>query len=162
MKHHRHKSTSAAPVIEITAKEFHRHSKNQFWYIGIGLLLLALLYLTFSTRDYLMSAVVVAVGIAIFRLHNLTPGSKKVRLTTNGIQWGERFFGYHQLRSFWLANADDKVTVYLERLNFATPISFVVPVTRAESVIDYLTSYLPWHSHRFEPLSERLSRLLRI
>lgn len=162
MKRHRAKAAKKTAIIEITAKEFRQHTKNQFWYIGVSLMLLAFIYLTIVSQDYLMTAVVVAVGIAIFRLHNLRPGTKRVRLATSGVHWGDRFFAYHQLRAFWLATTGGQITIYLERLNLAAPISFVVPTYQAEPVIDYLTHHLPWHSHRYEPLSERLSRLLKL
>lgn len=150
------------PSLEFTAKDWHHHPKNQFWYLGMGLLLVALLVVALVFGEYLLSAVVVAVGVAIFRLGNVTPTAQTVKLSARGVQWGNKFFGYHQLRAFWAAEQADRVTLYLERLNLAPAISFVIPRHQAEGALSFLSHQLPYHHHRGEPLADRLSRLLKI
>ncbi len=155
---HKNKTKS----LEFKAKDWHHHQKNQFWYLGIGLLLVGLVVLALAFGEYLLSVVVLAAGVAIFRLGNLTPGARTIKLTSRGIYWGDRFFGYHQIRAFWIAEQAGKVTLYLERLNLAPAISFVIPSNEAEHALAYLGSQLPYHSHRGEPLGDRLSRFLKI
>lgn len=162
MRHQPKKAQGRHNALEFTAKDFHHHPKNQFWYVGMGLLLAALLVLALTFGEYLLALVVVAAGVAIFRLGELAPGAKTIKLTSKGVTWGERFYGYHQLRAFWVAEQADRTTLYLERLNLAPTISFVIPSHSAEPALAFLSSQLPYHSHKGEPLGDRVSRLLRL
>ena len=151
-----------APNIEITAKDWHEHSRNNFWYVGIGLLVLAGGYLAYSLHDYVAAAVALAAGLAIYRVAHLKPGNRKIRLTGHGVDWGGQFFAYHHLRGFWLSGVDGRATVYLERLNLNATISFIVGPSEGERVAKFLSRHLPWHEHKSEPFGDRLGRLLRI
>jgi len=148
--------------IELTAQDFYQHHRNHFWYVGVGLLILVAAYVTIVIHDYLLLAAVLACGMAVFRLANLKPQTRSIKLTNNGVYWGERFFGYHQLRAFWVAQVQGRVTVYLERLNLNAPISFVASREEAEKVVTHLAQHLPWHDHRSEPISEKLGRFLQL
>jgi len=149
-------------AIKLEAKEFHHYEKNSFWYLGIGLLLVAIFIPSLRQGDYLFSLVIIALGIAIFRLSLLKPGHKKVEISSRGLYWGDQFYAYHQLKAFWLAETNGQANLYLERLNFAPTIHLIVPESKAEEIVGFLLDYLPFHNHRQEPLSDRLSRLLRI
>lgn len=159
MKKHPTKSESS---LEFHAKDFYHQPKNSFWYLGVAILLAALLVLALSSREYLLSAVIVAAGVAIFRLGNLQPGARQIKLTKRGLYWGDRFFGYHQLRSFWFAKRAGQVTLYLERLNLAPVLSFVIPENQLEKAALFLSHQLPHHHHKGEPFGDRFSRLLGI
>src|SRR3989344_8583337 len=98
VKHHLKKVAEKEPSISFESQEFPHHAKNELWYIGIGLLLLVGLFASISIKNYLFALVVVAAGIAIFRLTHLRPGSKMVEITPRGIAWGDEFWGYHQLK----------------------------------------------------------------
>ncbi|HSX41759.1 MAG TPA: hypothetical protein VLE93_00215 [Candidatus Saccharimonadales bacterium] len=157
-----HQPKHAKVSLEFTAKDWHHHPKNQFWYLGMGLMLAGFLVLALVFGQYLLAVVIVAVGVAIIRIGNLTPGARTIKLTTKGVTWGDRFFGYHQLRAFWVAEQADKTTLYLERLNLSPAISFVIPNHSAPQALAFLGSQLPYHSHKGEPLGDRLSRLLHL
>src|SRR3989338_3008109 len=106
------KPTEKEPRISFETPEFPHHTKNELWYIGIGILLLVGLFASISTKNYLFALVVVAAGIAIFRLAHLKPGSRKVEITPRGVMWGDQFWGYHQLKNFWISEASGAVTIY--------------------------------------------------
>jgi len=148
--------------LSFTVREFAHYPKSQLWYVGIGVMIAAFLLAALFYRDYLMVALVVAVAIALFRLSNLAPNSRQIRLTERGIYWGEQFLAYHQLKSFWIADQGGQTTVYLERPNFASTIHFFVPEDKLGPVSRQLEAGLPYHDHRGEPLSDRLARLLRL
>ncbi len=148
--------------INFLSKDFPHHPKNELWYIGISLLLLVGLLASISLKNYLFAVVVVAAGSAIFRLAHLQPGSRKVKITPRGIGWGEAFWGYHQLKNFWVAEANDEITVYLEQPNLKPVLHFAVPDHQVESVLVALSLELPFHAHKDEPIPDRFARLLRI
>ncbi len=160
MPHRRPKVT--VKTLEFQAKDWQQHPKNSFWYLGMGILLVGLLVAAITFGQYLLALVVVAAAVAIFRLHDLSPPSRKVKLTKKGLTWGDRFFGYHQLRAFWLAQQGGRATLYLERLNLAPAISVVIPAQSVEPTAAFLSEFLPYHTHRSEPLSDRLSHLLKL
>jgi len=120
------KKTESSSHISFSTKEFVQHERNQFWYVGIGLLLVAVIYLAIIYKNYFFAAALMAAGIAIFRLAHLEPQSREVRLTDKGVHWGKDFFGYHKLRSFYLARAGEHSLIYFERLNFSPAISFPI------------------------------------
>jgi hypothetical protein len=153
---------SSKKILEFKAKDFHDHPKNQFWYLGMSLMLFGFFYLALRYGQYLLSGVVVAVAIAVFRLANLQPSTREIKFNGKGITWGDRFFGYHQLRAFWLTIQDKRTTLYLERLNAAPQISVVIPASATVETATFLEQYLPHHDHRGEPLSDRFNRLLRL
>ena len=161
-KHQLQKTVTKEPKIAFDSNEFPHHIKNELWYIGIGLLLLVGVLASISTRNYLFALVIVAGGLAIFRLAPLRPKTRKIEITPRGIGWGEQFWGYHQLKSFWAAEVNGTVTVYLERLNLASLIHFDVPDDRVDDVLVVLSLELPFHAHKNEPVPDRLARLLRI
>jgi len=148
--------------ISFESREFPHHAKNELWYIGIGLLLLVGVYVSISAKNYLFALVVLAAGLAIFRLTHLKPGSRKVEITPRGVGWGEGFWGYHQLKNFWIGEVKEVVTVYIERPNSAPMIHFEVPDNKVEEVLTLLALELPFHAHKDEPMPDRLARLLRI
>lgn len=148
--------------ISFESQEFPHHSKNELWYIGIGLLLLVGLLASISAKNYLFALVVVAAGIAIFRLAHLRPGSRRIDITPEGITWGDTFWGYHQLKNFWISEASGELTVYLERPNLKPVLHFTVPEHQAEPVLLALSLELPFHAHKDEPVSDRFARFLRI
>ena len=148
--------------ISFESQEFPHHAKNELWYIGIGLLLLVGLFASISVKNYLFALVVVTAGIAIFRLAHLKPGSRKIDITPEGITWGDQFWGYHQLKNFWISEASGELTVYLERPNLKPVLHFTVPEHHVESVLLALSLELPFHAHKDEPIPDRFARLLRI
>lgn len=150
------------PTITFESPEFPHHSKNELWYLGICLLLLVGLIISINAKNYLLSSVVVAAGIAIFRLAHLRPNFKKIEITQRGVGFGETFFSYHQLKNFWIAESNDVITVYLERPNLSPIIHFVVPDNKVESTLLALSLELPFHAHKNEPIPDRFARLLRI
>jgi len=161
-RHPSNPPVSKESVISFESLEFPHHSKNELWYIGIVLLVVVGLITTLRLGDYLLSAVVVAAGLAVFRIAGLRPGSRAINLSARGLGWGSQFFGFHQLKAFWVSEHNGQLTVYLERPNLAPVLHFAVPDERVETVLTVLSLELPFHPHRGEPASDRFNRLLRI
>jgi len=142
--------------------EFFHHTKNELWYLGIALLLAAGFIGALSVGNYLFALVVVAAGLAIFRLTNLRPNKRRVEVKKNGIYWGDEFYGYHQIKAFYLAEHQGQTVVYFERLNLSPVLHFTVPDNQAEQVLDTLADYLPFHHHKDEPVGDKLGKWLKI
>lgn len=165
VKHHATTKTRPATKksdLVFEGPEFVHYAKDHLWYIGIGLLLVGFLFLTLRYRDYISTLVVLAVAVAVFRLANLKPKSRTVRVGERGVAWGDQVLPYHQLKAFWLSESDGHTVVYLERLNFAPTIQFTLPEGKIRTALEMLSTELPYHEHRGEPLSDRLGRLLRL
>jgi len=149
-------------LVEFSSKEFIDHETNELWYVGVGLLLVTTVYLSIKYQNYTLSAVIIAAGIAIFRLARVKPKHKEVKITSQGVFWGGDFFAYHKLRCFWVAASGSQTMVYLERLNLSPVISLDVPENKVEDIVTTLTKYLPHHSHKNEPFIDKFSRFFRI
>jgi len=156
------KPVEVEPIISFETTEFAHHSKNELWYIGIGLILLVGVLLTLRLGNYLLTAVVLAAGLAIFRIARERPGSHKVTLTPAGVEREGKTLGFHEFKAFWASENSGQLTVYLERVNLMPIVHFVVPDELAESVLTVLALELPFHYHKTEPFTDRINRLLRI
>lgn len=152
----------SAVLLEFSAKEFPHYPKNQLWYLGVGLLLFSVLTLALREGNYSLALVMVALGLAIFRLADLHPQTKAVRLTVRGVYWGDRFFPYHRLRSFWITEVAGLANLYIDQLNLSPTIHLIIPGNQTEQAGLILGSFLPWHDHKVEPLADRLNRWLRL
>jgi hypothetical protein len=159
--HDKSRSKKVEPALELTVQEFHHHPKDQYWYIGVGLLLAAVAFGLAWSHNYLLAVVAVALGLAVFRLANIHPESRAVRISDRGIYWGSKFLGFHQFKGFWLAETGETIAFYLERPNFAPLVSFVVPDSQAGTIFEALVEHLPHHHHKGEPLADQASRLFR-
>ena len=163
MKHASPKNTgSKEPKIEVTSHDFIKHDRNQFWYIGIGLLILGSIYLAVYLKDYLSAVVALVVGITVFRLAQVEPTAKKFSITEQGIYWGNEFLAYHQLRAFWLNNVDGKTFIYIERASLHGLITLTTSQQDAEKIVKQLSEYLPLHDHRGEPLPDKIARFFKL
>ena len=157
-----HKAEPKTFEIAFDSPEFPHHTKNELWYIGIGLLLLAGFILALRSGNYLLSLVDVAAGLAVLRIARETPAPREIEIGPRGVRWGDKLIGYHQLKSFWVTENDRQLTVYLEQPNFAPVIHFVVPDDKVELTLTALSFELPFHYHKTEPFSDQVNRLLRI
>ncbi|OGD61360.1 hypothetical protein A3A71_00595 [Candidatus Berkelbacteria bacterium RIFCSPLOWO2_01_FULL_50_28] len=165
VKHHEEKKAASSTKrtdLVFEGPEFVHYAKDHLWYIGIVLLAAGFFFLALKYQDYLTALVVLAATVAIFRLANLKPKSRTVRVGERGVTWGDQVLPYHQLKAFWLSENDGHAVVYLERLNFAPTIQFTLPEGKGRTVLEVLSAELPYHEHRGEPLSDRLGRLLRL
>lgn len=155
------KEREAGPNLTFAAKDFPHHPKNNFWYIGIGILLSVAMVLLLRAGEYLLVGVVVALALAVFQLGRLEPKQRQARFNGRGFYWGDEFYPYHKLRAFWVAETPTGANVYIERLNFSPTVHIVIPINRLEELVAFLAQQLPWHAHRNEPLGDRLGRILR-
>lgn len=151
-----------ASEVVVTAQDFPHRPKNNFWFVGVVTLSVAGGYVAIMAKDYLMLAVVIAAAIALLRVAGFAPSTRTIRLNDRGITWGEKFYGYHQLKAFWVVPHDDSVSVHLERPNANLSISFVIGVGEVDEVLTVLDRHLPHHQHRSEPIGERFARLIRL
>lgn len=156
------RSTHSSPVLEVTARDFHHYDKNHFWYLGIGVLLLAVLVGAIQARNYTLAVLAPVIGLAVFRLAGLHPKSQTARFSQRGIEWGGQIIPYHQFRSFWLAQTTAGITLYLERLNYQPVMNLLLSETDAAQAADLLFDHLPWHAHKTESVPDRLARWLRL
>ncbi len=166
MKHHPAKKVTSSrhqpkDELSFSAKDFPHHAKNHLWYIGIGILLLALLILLYQTSQYQLMILTLAGALAVFRLAAIEPRSHQVKVNDRGVYWGDQLYPYFQLKSFWVAGVENNPTIYIERLNLAPALHFIVPESKLVDLVTTLAENLPFHAHKNEPLGDKLNRLMR-
>lgn len=144
------------------APEFVYHNKNHLWYLGVAALMLAFLVVAIQAKDYMVAAVILAAGVAIYRVSGIKPSNKKVEVSSKGIYWGDKFISYHQVKYFWASDVRGESHIYLDQVNLRPTINFIVPSAKIERVLNTLVKHIPYHHQRNEPLSDRLGRLLRL
>lgn len=151
---------SSGKHLVIESAELPNRPKNSLWYLGVGVLLLGFLVITFYSRDYLLMAVVIAAGVAMFRLANLHSEAKKVTFSDAGVNWGDKSLPYHHFKAFWLGFHDGRYSLYLDQTNFRPTLSLIVAEKDLEPLAEILGDHLPFHAHKNVPLPDRFSHLL--
>ncbi len=151
---------SSGKHLLIESAELPNRPKNSLWYLGVGILLLGFLIVTFYSRDYLLMAVVVAAGVAVFRLANQHSETKKVAFSDAGVDWGGKSLPYHHFKAFWLGFHDGQYNLYLDQTNWRPNLSLMIAEKDIEPLAEILGAHLPFHAHKNVPLPDRFSRLL--
>lgn len=88
--------------------------------------------------------------------------SLNVKVMANGVKWGNRFYAYPQLKSFWILNEENSRHLHLT-LKKGTPrhISIVVPDDMDMTTLrEVLLVHMPEEEDREESFSEQLIRNL--
>ena len=151
---------SSSKHVTIESAELPNRPKNSLWYLGVGVLLLGFLIVTFYSRDYLLMAVVIAAGVAVFRLANLHPGVKKVTFSDDSVDWGGKVLPYHHFKSFWVGFQNGRYSLYLDQTNLRPVLSLLIEEKDLEPLAEILGAHLPFHAHKNVPLPDRFSHLL--
>lgn len=149
-------------VIVWSSPEFEHHSKNHFWFIGIGVLVIAFFIAAARYGEYLLGLVAIAFGLAAGKLAQDKPSHHDIKVSRDGVDWGKKKIALTDIKSFWLSAKDEEITLYLELASNEPILQFHLPEEKAEAVTDLLAEYLPFHDHRDEPILDKFNRWLRI
>lgn len=145
------------------ADEFQSHERGLWWHvIVLGLAVLAIIYAIYI-RNWIFIGLIVMVVVALYVIGNVAPRKFIHTITDKGVEVGDKFYNYDELKSFWLVSEEKAATV----LNIITAQKYTLLLTlqleksNVEQIRKILSEYLPEESDRGEDRVDKIGRFLK-
>ena len=155
---------SVAPLPEDvawTAAEFAEHQKGLGWY-GV-LALIAILLATgyyLVTKDYFFTGVIILAALMFGVYAARKPRTQQYHLSPNGVQVGEKTYGYQNFKNFSVAEDGSIASViFMPLARFAPPLTIYVSQDVEDHVLSYLSLFLPFEQHHTDAIDSLLRRI---
>ena len=114
---------SETDVISWEVPEYHSEEKTKLWYAIYSLIVIALLVYAIFTQDFIFAIIIIFAAVLIVIFDSSHPGMLEVILSDRGIKVGKEFYGYDQIKDFFIIYEPDQrvKNLYLEFKRFARP-----------------------------------------
>lgn len=154
---------SDRPILVWEAKEFTEYDRNKRWYLIVGIIG-ALLTVAMLVAQWWLPAVVFALATFVVIRHADDPArTMTYAITKLGLQIGDNFRPYNELKSYWIIYKPPIKTLYVQSTNRFKPL---LKMDLAEidplAVKNALKDYLPEETKREEDFIEKFSRFIRL
>lgn len=154
---------SEKPILVWEAKEFAQYDRNSHWYViaGLvgGLFVVACLFL----HQWLAAVVFVLATFVVMRHADDEPRTLTYSINKLGVQVGEKFLPYNELKSFWVIYNPPVRTLTLQSTSRMKPL---VKIDLAEvdplTVREAFRPYLPEQTKQTEDFIDKFSRFIRL
>lgn len=151
---------SLSPV-SWTASEYVAHQKSMGWYMLSGLALVVAIAVVYLLTKDLVAAIVVALAGVIFGVFSARPPRVlNYSITDTGVQMGQRFYPYHEFKSFAVSEEGTLPSVLLLPLKrFLPPITVFYDPKEEDAIINALSSYLPFEHKQPDAVDKLMARI---
>ena len=164
MENEKQKEDHGKTLIAWTFPEFIKHQRTGGWYVGMAILLAALVIFSILTQSYLLLVIIAMVVIIYYIRARKEPDLVHFGITEDGLEIGETFYPYKNIKNFWIIYEPPEVknlyfdfkslrphlTIYLENQN---------PLKVRKTLLTYLKEDLTKEN---EPFSDGLTRMLKL
>jgi len=103
-------------LIQWETPEFVKYERSTRWYVTAGIIVLSLIIYAIATGSASMAVVFILLGGVFFLTHNHEPKTINVEITELGIKYGQSFYAYNNIASFWILYHPP----YVQTLNIET------------------------------------------
>jgi hypothetical protein len=154
-------SQDEASSVSWTASEFIAHEKDAGWFIKLALAAVLLTGLAFLlTRDKVTAAVILFVCIVLGFYANREPRQLPYRVDAEGVQIGEKWFGYEEFRSFSVLPEGAFSSIVLVPLKRFAPLTSIYYAPEDEdTIIGILSQALPFEERKHDPVDRLMQRI---
>ncbi len=152
------------------AAEFHYYPKNKYWIMGIGIMILGLIFLFIAVAQYLhydlslpdyLFMVSLAMMIIIFGQYgHIEPKRYAAELRQDGMLTRGKLYSYESFKSFWIIENPTPIA-YFEPVKIGLPVVVLLDDQDVEEIRNYLLRYLPEHPTATEHITDKLNHFLR-
>lgn len=148
--------------IDWTASEFIEHEKSASWYGAVSILGIAgIAAVYFITQDLFSVVALFLFGIAFLALGARKPKVLSYSLNDNGIQIGERFYGFDQFRSFAVIDEGSLHSISLLPIKrFMPELSIYFAPDDEDKIVDFLGHRLPFEERK-QAMVDQFMRKIR-
>lgn len=146
------------PAVEWTAPEYVAYEYKKKWYIIMtGFTILMVIWGIFSKSYFFLTFIILAFALMLIYARR-KPNIISFSLTGRGVQTGKKFYGFSDLKSFWIFQLPTGDELSLETQKSTQP-TIRIPLGNAdpEAIRDTLLQYLPEKEHK-EALIDQLAR----
>ena len=143
------------------AAEFVQHEKNATWYgaYTLGAIVLSALIFLF-TRDVISTAVVFLAVAGLIFFASRQPHDQQYALEAGGLHIGTKTYYLEDFKAFSVAEDAHLTGITLLPLKrFMPPITVYVAPEQQDSVVGYLSDYLPSEVHKADAIDSLLRRI---
>jgi hypothetical protein len=156
-------ASSEKPILAWEAQEFTQYERNSHWYVfaGLtgGLLVVACLFL----HQWLAAVVFVLATFVVMKHADDEPRTLTYSINKLGVQVGDRFLPYNELKAYWLIYNPPVRTLTLQSTSRLRPLvkidlGEVDPLTVREA----FRPYLPEQTKQTEDFLDKFSRFIRL
>lgn len=157
-------TVAATPVsqpVKWTASEYIAHQKGLVWFALLGLALFVLIGAVFLfTRDILASILVGVAGLTFGVFAARPPRVLDYSVDDRGIQIGQKFYPYHDFKSFAIVDEGPVPSVMLVPLKrFMPPITVYYAPTEEDAILNVLANYLPHEEKQPDAVDRLMSKI---
>ena len=154
---------TAGQHIEWTASEYIASPKTGGWYVllAVSSLVLAVAAFFVTGGDILSTAVIAILGILVGVFAARQPRTLSYRISTKGLQIGEKFYPFESFKSFSVAN--DQAMGFISLLplkRFMPPLIVHYAPEDEGRIAQTLAEYLPYEDHKPDMI-DSLTRKVR-
>ena len=156
-------STTKTGLVEWETEEFDKHERSTVWYLGFGTILLLALAYTVYIGQWLLSALIVMVGVSIYLSGRIKPNKIKCLINERGVSIGDKQFGYDQLKTFWFSKTEEGIKLNLITIFRLMPVVSIKITNELEPKIrEALMSVIPESKNKKEDWIDRAGRILKV
>lgn len=152
-------------LISWRVPEYRKYDRSRRWYALAAAVLAALLAYAIFSANFLFAIILIVIAVTVVLQDKHQPAELDFAIANEGIHIGRRFYVYGVFQHFWIFYEPDQAkTLFFEFKNKVRP-RLAVPLFNKNPlhIRSTLLKFLPEDSGKeFEPLSEQLSRLLKI
>ncbi len=158
--------TPGMEIIAWEVPEYHKHDRGRWWYIIFAVICMGLIIQAIFTGNFLFAVILVIAGFVIIINDARHPAPVSVRITTEGVMVGRKFYDYDEMKHFAIVYkpAEDLKRLYFEFKTVTKPrLSVALFDINPLYIREHLTKYLSEDLERLdEPTSEFLARILKL
>jgi hypothetical protein len=156
------------PILTWESLDAYPHARGMKWYVVGGIFLFG--FALYGIRDGSFSTVLVALllGGMYVLLHKHRPRSLPAQVSGLGIQFGERFHSWNELRDFWIVIPESRAGRLAPELHLrfrkAARTEAIIFLTEVDpgDVRKALLEYLPERPDMQERFLDMLARILKL
>jgi hypothetical protein len=157
----RSKTNMTAPnqnSISWQAPEFRHYPKNLGWYITLIAITILVDAFFIIVESDIFAAVSLSIIAALFIVFaRQTPQTVTITLNSKGVDFGNLFYPYKQIKYFWVVNNQNHKTVNFHTSAFVNNILILeLENQEPDRVRDFLIKHLPEHSETEETSAQRM------
>ena len=150
-------------VVHWQAKEYIAPEKNAMWYILLGVVVIGVIALDILfLKSYTVSALFVAIAVAIVVMSVRPPRDIDYTLSDKGIHIGGQLYSLADYRAFGVLHDGKENSIMLIPVKrFRPGLSVYFPVEQGEQIVDILGQKLPMEELRLD-FVDKIVRWLRL
>ena len=149
-------------VVNWEASEYIQHDKNAGWYIGMAIVVLALVAVSVFLRWFTFTALIVVASFSLLIYVMRPPRKLKYRINSEGLFEGEKLYRFEDYKSFGILQDDANFAIVLKpRKRFSPAVTVYFPENQGEEIVDMFGARLPMEEVKLD-LIDKIVRKLRI